>query len=235
MSEKNKVKNDDISLLKKILMLVGSLFIALVLWYVGTTQDHTPISKRFTDIPVVYRGDEILRQNGFLVDDLENVYINVVLRGDLSELFLVNNDDLVAVVDVSMYDKSGKYTIAPIVEGISGDVTVSKVDSIDIEIEKLVRKQLAIEVELSGKAYRGYEVDEEQIQVTKYVEILCREDISDKIVGAKVDVNIDGKKKTFTVNVNIKFVDADGNDVDSDGITADFESVNVTVPIKTAD
>lgn len=235
MSGKNKVKNDDISLPKKILMLIGSLFIALALWYVGVTQNHTSISKRFTDIPVKYRGDVTLKQNGFWINELENVYVNVVLRGNSSELFSVKNDELVAVIDVSEYDKSGKYNVVPVIEGISGGVTVSGVDSVDIEIEKLVEKQLNIEVEITGKTYRGYEIDEEQIQVAKTVGISCRENVADKAVGAKVTVNVDGKKKTFTVNANIEFIDADGNVINSDGITADFESVNVTVPIKAVD
>lgn len=233
MSEKNnKKKNDDISLPKKILMLIGSLFIALVLWYVGTTQNHTPISKQFTDIPVMYRGDIVLRQNGFWVDELENIKIDAVLKGHASDIFSVKAEDLVAIIDVSEYNKSGKYTISPVIEGLSDGISVSRIDTVDVNIEKLVKKQLVINIEFEGKPYRGYEIDESGIVMSDTVEILCKEDLAKDIVGAKVTVNVDSKKETFTVNADIKFIDSNGASVNTDGAISEFENVNITVPIQ---
>lgn len=233
MSEKNnKQKNDDISLPKKILMIIGSLFIALVLWYVGTTQNHTPISKQFTDIPVMYKGDITLRQNGFWADELGNIHIDVVLKGYASDIFSIKTEDLVAIVDVSEYNKSGKYTISPVIEGLSDEISVSRIDTVDINIEKLVKKQLVINVEFEGKPYRGYEIDESATTVADTVEILCKEDLAKNIVGAKVTVNVDSKKETFTINANIEFIDANGVSVNTDGAILEFENINVTVPIQ---
>lgn len=232
MSEKNRVKKDDISLPKKILMILGSLFIALVLWYVGTTQDHTPISKQFTDVPIIYRGEDILKQSGFVMNTAEDVFVDVVLKGYSSEIFAIDGDALVAVIDLSQYNNSGKYNVLPFIEGMNGNLSVTKIDSVDIEIEKIVKKQLLINVELEGKPYRGYEVDMSQIQTAGTVEVLCREELSAKIVSARVNVNVDGKKSTFAVNVQIELLDINGNILDTSDIDMTLENINVTIPIQ---
>lgn len=234
MSEKNKIKKDNISLPKKILMIFGSLFIALVLWYVGITQDHTPISKQFTDIPVVYRGEEVLEQNGFTMNGIQGAHVDVVLRGYASEMFAINGDMLVAVIDVSQYNKSGKYSILPIIEGAAGEFTVTAADSIDIEIEKHLKKSLSINIEFEGKPYRGYKIAEDEIRSLGTIEISCGEELIDTVVSARIVVNVDGKKATFSVNAPVELLDAEGNVVNIEDVTLEFENVDVEIPIYAA-
>ncbi len=236
MSEKNnKKKSDDISLPKKILMILGSLFIALVLWYVGTSQDHTLISKHLTDIPVVYRGELTLSQNGFLMNKTDGICVDVVLRGYSSDLFSLNSGNLVAVIDVSTYDKTQKYNVEPVIEGISDKVSVSRIDSVEFSIERLIKKQLPIDIEFIGSPRRNYKIDETGIQVIGAVGIACGEDLSQRITGARITVDVDGKTEAFSVDAELVLVDIDGNEVSSDNVILEFDTVNIMVPIREAE
>ncbi len=234
MSEKKRnSKEVQLTLLKKILMFVGSLFIALIIWYVGTIQDQTPVSKRFTDIPVVFTGKTQLKNENLMVHDKELMYVDAIVKGFSSDILSIDETELVAIVDVSKMEQSGDFSVIPVLDGISDDMTVTKIDAVDIYIERILTKELYIELEVNGRPKPGYKLVSAMLATgSELVEISCGEALAKTIAGAKVVVNVEGRDKNFTANYNIQLLDFEGNIVDSSDIELQFAGVNVTVVIR---
>ena len=73
--------------------------------------------------------------------------------------------------------------------------------------------------------------DVESMVYESMVTAVCGEEESKHVAGAKVVVDITGRRETFTVNVNIVLLDMYGNEIDASKIHLDKDSINVTVPI----
>lgn len=231
MSENKNNKAIKLGFLKKLLMLIGSLIIAIVLWYVGTIQDQTPVSRKYSDIPVKITGETQLKQNGLVPKEIGETTVDIIVKGFSSDIFEIEEEDLVAVIDLSSYMEAGTYSLYPVLDGCPKEVALTKVDPVVVQLEKQVKKELVIDVELVGTPYRGYKADVESMVYESMVTAVCGEEESKHVAGAKVVVDITGRRETFTVNVNIVLLDMYGNEIDASKIHLDKDSINVTVPI----
>ena len=231
MSENKNNKAIKLGFLKKLLMLIGSLIIAIVLWYVGTIQDQTPVSRKYSDIPVKITGETQLKQNDLVLKEIGETTVDIIVKGFSSDIFEIEEEDLVAVIDLSSYMEAGTYSLYPVLDGCPKEVALTKVDPVVVQLEKQVKKELVIDVELVGTPYRGYKADVESMVYESMVTAVCGEEESKHVSGAKVVVDITGRRETFTVNVNIVLLDMYGNEIDASKIHLDKDSINVTVPI----
>lgn len=213
------------------LLLILAFVIAVVLWYMGTLQNQTQISRIYSDIPVKFINEGVLGEASLTAKQLENVTVDAVLKGYYSDIKEIDSDELVAVIDLSEYITAGEYTVTPYVEGCSQNISTSKIENVDIVIEKLITKQLNIDIELKGVPASGYYIDTENIRYPKTVDVKCGESISKNVAGSKLVIDVTGRSSDFTVNLNIILLDARGAETDSSRIDMQYYSVNVSVPV----
>ncbi len=217
------------------LLLISSLLIALVLWYMGTLQDQTPVSKSYANIPVEFINSNALESLSLTAEELsDTVTVSVVLKGYMSDISAINEDELVAQIDLAEQDSAGTFKVVPKISGCSPKIETTKIDTVDIKIEKLIKKQLLIEIATTGIPAEGYAVDPANIIYNKELEVICGESISRKVAGAKIVADVTDRKGTFTVNLNIMLVDSRGkalSEADTSKIDLQFYSTNVTVPV----
>ena len=106
------------------LLLIVSFVIALVLWYMGTMQNQTQIARIYSDIPVKFINEDALSDLSLTAQQLKNVKVDAVLKGYFSDMNEINEEELVAVIDLSEQRFPGKYTVTPYVAGCSADISV---------------------------------------------------------------------------------------------------------------
>lgn len=228
---KSNIKNIGKAFISKILLLLLSLVIALILWYVGVLQDQTHISREFYDIPVVFTNEQALEELSLTADNFADMKVDAVLKGYLSDIQSINADDLVAVIDLSTLKSAGSYTLAPKISGCSAEIEIRRIESVEIVVESLITKRLDIEIETRGSIADGFYVDFDNIEYLRTVEISCGESVSKNIACAKVILDITGKDSDFVVNLHIILLDIQGNVIDTSGIKLQYDSINVKVPV----
>lgn len=228
---KNNKKQKGTGFFSRSLLLILSFIIAIILWYMGTTHDQTPISRIYSDIPVKFINEETLSELSLTAAELSDVKVDAVLKGYYSDMNEIKESELVAVIDLSEQKYAGEYTLTPVIMGCPANVSVSKIDDVDIKIEKLITKELNIELETKGIPANGYYVDTPNIVYPKNVSITCGESISKNVVGAKVVIDVTDRYASFTVSLNIVLIDEQGNEVDTSRIKLKYYSINVDVPV----
>ena len=78
---KNNKKQKGTGFFSRSLLLILSFIIAIILWYMGTTQDQTPISRIYSDIPVKFINEETLSELSLTAAELSDVKVDAVLKG----------------------------------------------------------------------------------------------------------------------------------------------------------
>ncbi len=235
MTETKNNKKKPTGFFSSSLLLIISFVIALVLWYMGTLRDQTPISKTFTDVPVEFINMNQLEEKSLTAEELgATVTVSVVLKGYLSDMNAINEEDLVAQIDLSEQTSVGTFKVTPKISGCAPEIETTKIDKVEIKIEKLIKKSLFIELETVGELKPGFKINTENIEYTNEVEIVCGETISAKVIRAKIVVDISDLDKDFFGNVNIMLVDTRGNIVSAEEaskINFEYYSVKVKIPI----
>lgn len=232
MTETKNNKKSNGGFFSRTLLLILSFIIAIVLWYMGTTQNQTQIARMYSDITVKFINEDILEGASLTVEQLESVTVDAVLKGYYSDITEINAYELIAVIDLSEYRIAGKYTVMPLVEGCGQNISTQKIDSVDIIIEKIITKQLNIDIELKGAPATGYLIDKDNIRFPETVEVKCGESMSKNVAGAKLVIDATDRNTDFTVNLNIILLDAQGHEIDSSRIDMQYYSVSVSVPVK---
>ncbi|MBE5819105.1 MAG: hypothetical protein E7312_08670 [Clostridiales bacterium] len=225
-----KTKTEKLGLIKNILLIILSFLISVALWFMGTFKDQTPVTRQLIDIPVTIVGENVLTDKNLYFNDIGDIKVNATIKGVSTAIFSVKIDEIVAVIDVSSY-ASGEYSVYPTLQNIGTAVTTTKIDSVDIVIEDIVTNQLDIALEVEGKPVRGYEARPDLAEYESTVSVTCKASIMEKIAGARIKVNVDGKRTAVTTTTNVELLDIDGNVINDPGIKLSVESVSVRLPI----
>ncbi len=216
-------------------LLLISLAIALVLWYICTTQDETNIPRSCEGIQVVYTNSAVLNDYSLsVIESDNNITVDAVLKGKASAIRDIDESNLLAVVDLSLLKAEGRQTAKPVIEGLPEGVSAVRIDNVEVNIEKTVTKPLNITLEIVGTPAKGYIVDRKNIAYTKTVNISCGESISKNVAGAKIVIDVTGRSQSYDASLNVILLDILGNEISTKGIRFDHESVNVSVNV-TAD
>ena len=224
------IRSEKFGLIKNVLWILLSFIIAVALWFMGTFNDQTPVTRQLTGIPVTIVGEDVLNGKDLYLNDIGDIKVNAIIKGMSTAIFGINTDDVVAVIDVSNC-VSGDLSVYPTLQNVGSDVTTTKIDSVDISIEKILTKQLDVNLEITGRPYRGYEVKHDLTEYDESIEIKCPESIADIVVGARVNVSVEGKKAMFTATADIELLDADGNVIKNDKIKLSVDNISITVYI----
>lgn len=226
----NKTKTEKLGLIKNILLIILSFLISTALWFMGTFRDQTPVTRQLTDIPVTIVGDTALNDKNLYFNDIGDVKVDAIIKGMSTSIFAVNIDEVVAVIDVSNY-MSGEYSVYPTLQNVGSSVTTTKIDSVDIVIEEIVTTPIDIDLVVTGKPVRGYEAKVDLAEYESVVEVTCQTSVMSKISGARITVNVDGKRTAFTTIATVELFDADGNVIKHSDIKLSVEEVTVRLPI----
>lgn len=218
-------------LLKNAALMIISFFMAVLFWYMCTSQDQKIVSKKFSDIPIVCINENQLQSGGMTVNIDKGMTVNAILKGCNSAMNSIEQDKIVAVVDLSGISQVGENRVVPVISGLPDGVSVSNVGAINITIENLVDKILHIDVEISGRPADGYTVDKSKISYIDTVMVSCGESYSKYVAGAKVVLDVSDRKEDYIVNLNIILVDQIGNEIDSFGVKFDYYSVELSVRV----
>lgn len=203
-------------------MKLIALVITLGLW-LGVTGLRTPTSRRFTSIPLNLRVANDLEITNSPVTEVE-----LKISGDKAKIDQINQRDLSVSLDLTDV-QSGYRTVQISPENVNIELPVGfKLEEIQptriaLQLEKVIEREVRVEVETEGVPMEGFEIYNERTIITplnvrvrgpeSYVRPL------DSIMTEKV--NIEGRQSDFTaqqvplnvINPKVRLVDTTVADV----------------------
>ncbi|MBE5816474.1 MAG: hypothetical protein E7315_01965 [Clostridiales bacterium] len=215
----------------KVLIIIFSLIISLILWYMATSQNQTPISRIYDNVAIEILNEDLLAERSLAIKAVSSDNTDVTLGGLYSDLRNIDSKMLVAQIDVGRVITSGEYSFVPKVSNLQDGVSVVSSGAINVVIERVVTKNVHLNVEITGTVANGRHLMRDMIEYTEEVTIRAPKSVCDTIVQANATVDVSGMQNSYFISAGITFADKTGKAVDSSLFTADSSDITVYVPI----
>jgi len=209
-----------------------SLGLAFVVWLLVVAYYNPETTNLIKDIPVTINYDDaILEEQGLILVTIPEETVDVQIEGRRENLALIGKDKVSARIDISSVTKPGEYDL-PIVIGVDGQTVTTvnqSIDKITLKFEKAVKTQFTVEAATEGKVAKGYVL--EKVANPTVVTVTGPESIVTKIVTIQASVTQDKFTESGIYDGIIRYLDKDGNELDSTFLSLDAEAVKVNVNV----
>ncbi len=237
-NEKNPKHIEQMSRAKKIIVFVGAVLGAFLLWIYAIGYDSTLFESTYNGIPVTVQGEgQLSEQKGFTLAEGQNFSsITVVAKGKRSELNALKPADFQAYVDVSLANKAGSQTLDIIVKAPNGIEIVSQSSStVDVFVDEFSQHNEPLAVEVNSGEYRlGEGVDSVNMSVNPAtVTVSGPKSILDNIGGAYVDFDLVGHEIRENIRGYgaIKLRDKNGKEITNPYVTISDSTAEVAITV----
>lgn len=228
---------------KKWLAMLLSLVVSVGIWVYIVTVENPERDQTLYNIPVVFTGEDILREDYDLIISESNVASGVTLTfyGKNSELNKLLDDkmELEVEIDVSRlrsatefsfsYDMSD-ITLPASVSNQSITLTGKSPTKITVTLDQLAKKTVPVEVITDVKVMTGY-LAERVTQDMSEIVIEGPAELVNNVDHAVVTLKRENVDQTITASLPYTLVDLDGNAIESTEITSDVSEIQVTLPV----
>ena len=211
---------------------LGSVVFAILVWFIVTNFNDPVVQYKVYNVKVSLRNTNVITDQGqtFEVLDNSNIIDTVTITGPRSVIDALGEENVIAYADfneltlqntVAIKLNTNKYSSQ--IESIKGSI-----DTVQLNIENLKTKTLALSTVTSGTVSEGYTIgdvttDENQVRISG------PESLIDEIVRAEVNVPVTGFSQDIITDVDIVLMDSAGEPVVSGYITSNISKVRVKV------
>ncbi len=218
---------------------VISLCAALFIWIYYTSNYGVTQTRVFYGVEVTFLGQDAMRDSQSLVVSNQDVNtVNVTLRGTRRDITRLTSDDIKAVVNLTNVTMAGYRTMSyslsyPTTVNQSAIQEAAKSPStIGLQISKLSTRSMPVTGVFEGTTVEGYMIDStEMVFDPANVTFMGPEEELEQISSVQVNVARDDVNATFSATGNYVLLDEEGKTLEFDDVTADTDSVSVTVPV----
>lgn len=214
---------------------IMALVFSIGLWFIVNNLTDPVTRKSFTNVPVEITNADMITNEGkvYEIQD-ETDSITVTVRGKKSLVDNLTKDDIKAVADMSDLSFMNTVTIKLSCTRSNYNSQLefsSSVENLKLSIEDMKKTQFVINTTISGEPADGYIVG----TVTpsqNIVRVSGPESVIDQIdhVEAIVDIR-DTYTSDITTSVELKFHDAECNEIKSSSIKTNISTINVVATI----
>jgi YbbR domain-containing protein len=221
--------------LKKVNILIWalSLFIASVLWGYVAFYINPEGEKPVYNIPIEFRNDASLNARELILVDGTDATVDVRFSGRIQYLAGITRESVRAIVDLRNVS-AGETAMGFTIEGTNVHlVTYHPIQStVTITTDRVMTKLIDLRLELIGEAAEGFLRDPEEFYPTR-LQITGPSKEVESIHEAVVVFEPNGplSRSVSDIPVDYRFRTEAGQDVESPHITADYNSVRLTIPI----
>lgn len=132
-----------------------SVLFALVMWIYVMGEINPVITIEITNVPVTILSEELIRERGLVIKNVENTNVNARLRGRLDYVTNVTKEDI--ILTANLRDFSTGRNNVPIITNITSDVEVKlSSETLMVELEEIIRVQKEVKLEIVGEPKENY-------------------------------------------------------------------------------
>lgn len=217
------------SLIANLATLLLSFILALVIW-INAMQVGDPDVKRAIQIPATLIGipEDVIR----IRPTNENPTVLITYEGPTSIVTSLSQDDFTAIIDVSEVEP-GQDIVVPIdVQAEDTRVTLEAPipETVTVRLEKLVTREIDVELEIRGDVARGHTMGEPLIDPPT-ITVSGRETEVDLLDFAQVTVFLNDDTQTRIESPQPLFYNRQGRVASVNGLQLSTDQVQVTIPI----
>ena len=222
----------------KLLSVAVSVLIAFGLWMYVITEVSPNSEWTYYDVPVKLEGETVLKERQLIITGISDTTVDLTLSGNRSDLNQLDSSNITLKADMTKVYDPGTHKIGYdiILPGHVASNAFNRVnqypDSITVTVERLLTKEVPVNIIYQGKVPEGYVVrradvlmDYEKIKVTGPASVV------NQISQAVVNVDLTDKTESISQNFRYTLCNQDGAGVDSELITVNAEEVHVDLVI----
>lgn len=226
----------------KLLYVVLSLILTVSLWCYVTSTDGTPTTQTYTNVPVVFRGTDILSDRGLMVAN-QNLTVNVRAQAKPAvHARLSNSEDMYVIVDVSSIAEEGTHSVAYSVN-LPASVSSSEVSFlmsgtrgsvVSIEIARFLSRAVDIRGSFQGSVEQGYLAGNENDFRFSPETILVsgRAELVNQVAYARVTVSRENLTDNVYDSFPFQLIGANDEPLEDLDVTCDVDTVYTSFPIR---
>ncbi|WP_342757171.1 CdaR family protein [Kineothrix sedimenti] len=217
-----------------LVLKVGSVLFAAILWLLVTNINDPPTSSKFTNIPVVIQNADAITSQGKVYEILDDTdvidSVTVVAPRSISDT--ISKDNVVAVADMNDLTSLNTISIKLSTNRYNDrlDSITGSIDSVKLNIENKQSISLALRATYSGSVGDGYMIGDVTTE-QNLVRVSGAESIVSRINKAEVSVAVTGFTSDIGTVEEIKLYDADGVEIPKSNLTLNINTVRVNVEI----
>lgn len=214
-------------------IIIISFLASIVLWFYVTGVYNPQSTLSFKPLPfTVDITGSVPESNGLIVVDGKPIEVSIVLEGPRPALAMLQKEKIKIKLDYNSISAAGQYTLPIIVELPTSELKVVSTSPKEITLDffKKTVNSIDVKVNVTGKVKEGFIADTAKAYPVSLNLTGPLEKIKNiKTISTNIDVS--GASETVLRKTDYVFLDANGNEIDKKGITADFEQVTVTAPV----
>ena len=219
-----------------VIYMLVSLLLAMLLWIYVTETEGKTTDKPFPGVAVRFDGLDTMRESrGLILSDISATSGRVTLTGNRRTLAALSSNDLTITIDLSGITRTGNYALAPYVTypaRIDSSSITAEISPETIQFYVDILDHVTVEVtgEFNGSAAEGFVAEPLEFN-PRTVILYGPGQVLSQVHHAFVDVTRTDVNRTLTFESTFRLIDSEGMEVDTDEITYDTDTVNVTLPI----
>ncbi len=211
---------------------VMALLFAVVLWLVVVNIDDPMQTKSFTT--------SVLIENEGAIADMGKCYeiengsntVTFKVSAKRSVLRMLSNTDFRATADMSRIEDWARVPIEITATRYTSSVTFSsRTQYLEVSVEDLQTKQLAINADYEGTPAVGCAIGEVRVIAPNVVRVSGPASLVSQVDSAKASINVEGITTTITDSVVPILLDKAGNPIDTTKLELNVQTVNIRAEV----
>lgn len=213
--------------------IVFSFLAACALWFFVSISENPNMTENFNGITIAFTGADVLTEHNLIVTEIDTESLNLEITGSRLDVARIEKEDIIVTVDMSVVNRAGthqlEYDVKFSADIDEDDVSVTRASSnfVTVDVKKMVTKNIEIRGTFDGEVADGYIAGNLVIEPS-VITVRGPEDEIALIDCARVVLARDVISKTVTDEISYSFVDKNDNEIVSDLISCDVDTVQVT-------
>lgn len=222
----------------KLISVAVSILIAFGLWMYVITEVSPNSEWTYYDVPVKLEGETVLKERQLIITGISDTSVDLTLSGNRSDLNQLDSSNITLKADMTKIYDPGTHKIGYdiILPGHVASNAFNRVnqypDSITITVERLLTKEVPVNIIYQGKVPEGYVVRRADVVMDyEFIKVTGPASVVDQISQAVVNIDLTDKTESISQNFRYTLCNSEGAGVDSEMITVNVEEVHVDLVI----
>lgn len=222
----------------KLLSVAVSVLIAFGLWMYVITEVSPNSEWTYYDVPVKLEGETVLKERHLIITGISDTSVDLTLSGNRSDLNQLDSSNITLKADMTKIYDPGTHKIGYdiILPGHVASNAFNRVnqypDSITVTVERLLTKEVPVNIIYQGKVPEGYVVRRADVLMDyEFIKVTGPASVVDQISQAVINVDLTDKTESISQNFRYTLCNPEGTGVDSEMITVNAEEVHVDLVI----
>lgn len=224
----------------KVFYMILAVMCSIGLWLYIDIIEAPQSTTTVYNIPVTFIGEDRLEEDGLMIISGKNTTVNLQLEGSRTAVSQVNRNNITITVQAyAQINSEGHYSLLYDVDFPSSvasqlRIVSRSIDAIDVNVVQMTSKTVEIQGKFVGTAAEGARISDTDFEFEQNeVTVSGERSLVEQVDHALVTLDVDDLSSTWSGELPIVLVDADGNEVDMTNLTCDITEVYTIFPVQT--